>query len=536
MGKIIKLIKESYAGIFISLCLSFMLFFYEPLNIFAFNLEDFWFDIYTFFPIVLFQFFLIFIILSILFIVLNLLNKKIYYFFLVCFFIGTVCFYIQGNLLSYSLPIINGDWVDFDKFGTEKIISYILWISVAVITLVGLWKFKIKKIEKITFYISLLIIVMLSSSFLAIFSKEGFFEKKKYLIASNENYNEMSSNKNVIFFLVDAVDSKTFYNELEKLGNKEELFKNFTYFPDTLGGYPFTRNSIPLILSGKWYENKEDYGEYLNDVYDNSSLFKELENNNYDINIYEEELNKYSGDNYKRFKNLKINAEVDITSLIKEELKVILYKYLPYQLKWIAKADTLDMRNAVKDIDEKYFSKNNITNYKKITEEDFEIVDKNNFKFIHLEGAHAPFRYDKDLNIVKGSYESNVDSCITIIEAYINKLKSNNLYDNTAIIVLSDHGFNEEEIKRQNPILFIKGFDEHHDYNETDKKVSYEDLVDASIDLINGKKSNQLFNEDNEIRRFLLYYVDNHMYEYELEGNAWDSTALKKTGKEFILE
>ncbi len=530
-----KKIKECYAGILISLCLSFMLLFYEPLNIFASNLEDFWFDIYMFFPIVLFQFFFTFIILSVIFIITNLLNKKIYHFLVICFLIGTLCLYIQGNFLSYSLPTINGNWIDFDKFSTEKIISYILWITVAIIVLAGLYKFKIEKIEKATFCISLIIIAMLSSSFITILSKDGFFEKKKYIIATNEHYNEMSNNKNVVFFLVDAVDSKTFYNELERIGNKEKLFKDFTYFPDTLGGYPFTRNSIPLILSGKWYENEKPFSDYLNDAYDNSSLFKELENNNYDINFYEEDLNKYSG-NYKRFKNLTTSTEVDIKSLIKEELKLILYKYLPYQLKWRARADTLNMRNAIKDIDGKYFSKNNITNYKKIIEEEFEIVDNNNFKFIHLEGAHLPFRYDEDLNIIKGTYESNVDACITIIEAYINKLKSSDLYDNTAIIVLSDHGYNKLEKRRQNPMLFIKGFNEKHSYSESDKKVSYENIMDASIDLINGKKSSELFNVDNTVRRYLFYYYNTHIYEYELDGNAWDNSALKRTENEYILK
>ncbi len=539
MQKLKNIIKESYAGIFISLCLSYVLLFYEPINIYANNIDDFWFDIYRFFPIVLSQFLIVFIILSIIFIVIRLINKKVYSFFVVVTLIGTICTYIQGNYMVSSLPAVTGTWIDFDEFKTEKMLSIILWVVVTAVIVFLLWKYKFKGIETVAKYSSIVIILMVSSSYISIFTEPGFFDKKNYIIATYDNFSTMSSNKNFVIFVVDSIDSEDFNERLELTKEKEAIFKDFTYFPDTLGGYPFTRNSIPLILSGKWYENEKPYKDYLTETLDSSVLFGNLENDGYELNLYESDLNQYNGTNFKRYKNLTQGAPVDLLKLYENEARLILYKYLPYQLKWRAQAQKTYIRGTVKNDDDNYVEFENSTPYQKIKNEDIEVVDQNNFKFIHIQGGHVPFIYDKDVNIIeKGSYSSGIDATITIIKTYLEKLKENNLFDNTTIVIMSDHGYGYGALNRGNPLLFIKGFNEHHDYTVSDKKVSYINLVDAFNMLLEGKKSTDLFDVDNTERRYLYYALKTPevIKEYKFTGNAWNHDGFTPTGKEYILK
>ncbi len=526
MERVWKIIKETYAGILISLCLSFMLFFYEPLNLFASNLEDFWFDIYSFFPIALLQFSIVFLVLSISFIVIRLINKKLYSFFVVVSLIGTICTYIQGNYLVGSLPAMDGNWVDFDEFGTEKLVSLILWLVVGATLLFVLWKFKFKTYEKVAMYSSLVIITMLSSGFIPILTKNGFFDSKYNIVATYDNFYDMSSDKNLVVLLLDTVETQTFYNELEKLGKTNELFKDFTYYPDTLTGYPFTRNAIPLILSGNWYENKESYTDYLSDVYDNSKLFEELEKEDYELNLYEYNvLNEYKGNNYGRFDNLIVESKIEVDELLKDEMKMILYKYLPYQLKWRAKIDTVDLSSS-RNKKYEFASRSNIRFVEKLSEQEFELEEDKNFKFIHIEGGHIPFQYDKNLNIIdNGTYEDNNDACITIVERYLNKLKDAGVYDNSAIVIMSDHGLGDGNAgtRRQNPILFVKGINEHHDFKKADTRVSLEDMVTVFLRLSEGSSATESFEGlDKEIRRHLIYdlYGSDHLEEYILSGGG----------------
>lgn len=535
MKKIINIIKESKAGIFISLLISFMLMFYEPLNLFVSSRSDFEFDIYSFFPFILLQTIISFFLLSCFFIITRLVHKNVYKFFIVVFIIVTICTYIQGNFLAGSLPAIDGTYVDFNNFKVEKIVSIIMWIIVSGIIFFVLYKYKFKTIEKVAKYSSIVIILMLSTSIVSFLFSKNFFKSSKLYVATTDYINQMSSDKNYIIFILDAVDSTTFNAEIEHLGMKEKVFKDFTYFPDTLGGYPYTRNSIPFILSGKWYENERDFDSYMTESIANSPILNKLENDNYLLNFYEQDLSGYNGENHERLRNVRQTVSFDYNEMFKEEMRIILYKYLPYQFKWRAHIDKSNIANIKSNKD--IFKYNDVTNYKRIKNEKLEIIDDKYFQFIHLEGAHNPQRYDINLNIHEnGTHEGNLDACITILDTYLSKLRENNIYDNSVIVILSDHGYKPGAVGRQNPILYIKGVNEHHDYQVSDKKISYVDLQDAFINLADGKTSSEIFeNLDNEERRY-LYYVftkENYITEMTLKGHAWELENLKETGRKF---
>ena len=120
-------------------------------------------------------------------------------------------------------------------------------------------------------------------------------------------------------------------------------------------------------------------------------------------------------------------------------------------------------------------------------------------------------------------------------------MKENGAYDNSSIIIIADHGYapSIDHVGRQNPVLFIKGVGEHHKMNRSTKAISFEDLNDAYIGLLNNKKSNELFKGIGEKRerRYIWYEYskENHMVEYIQTGKAWDEDTLKATGKEFNL-
>ncbi len=103
------------------------------------------------------------------------------------------------------------------------------------------------------------------------------YEKKKDVIVTVKDEFEMSKDENVIILLMDSFDASVFDEVMKDNPVYKDVFEDFTYFSDTLGGYPFTTRSIPLILSGEWYENQEPFEDYLNKVYQEAELFQTLE-------------------------------------------------------------------------------------------------------------------------------------------------------------------------------------------------------------------------------------------------------------------
>ena len=104
-------------------------------------------------------------------------------------------------------------------------------------------------------------------------------------------------------------------------------------------------------------------------------------------------------------------------------------------------------------------------------------------------GAHVPFSFDKDVNVIDDAdYYTSIESSMTVTMAYLNKLREAGVYDNSVIIILSDHGYNFA-------------------YKEGDQRE----------------------------RRYLLYkYLgEDHMVEYVQTGYAGDESTLVPTGRVF---
>ena len=528
----------------VSFVLSFMLIIYEPIITYAANTDDYWFSFKTLILNNLLLFLMLFfvgVIFSVIVYILALLIKKrsLYNLYLVLLFVAFIATYIQGNFMAGSLPTLDGSpiiWSDYTKLG---LVSIALWCILLGLSTFLFIKYKEKVftyMKYISFAVFAMLFVSLSTTLL---TSKDIYANKGTFTATNENLTNLSQNKNFLILLVDMEDSKTFAKVLKQM-NKEDIFKDFTYFPDTLSAYPFTRESIPFVLSGEWFEEQKSFTDYYNDALNNSKFLEELKNQNYDLNIYESDLN-WTDTKALDVNNIKaINFAIDKISLYKQEFKYILFKYLPFPLKKYSKIEWIDYKLCRKEnLDsDNLFNMDNKVNYDLLDEVN---IQKNNyFHFLHLDGGHFPWDVDSNFNkIENGTYEQKIESSIKVIDKYIKRIKDANLYDNSVIIVLADHGNNGyEPVGRQNPILYIKGINEKHNkLIISDKKVSYTDLNDSIYyDLLNGKSSSELLPnvEKNRIRRFIWYKEYDELYEQFLDGHAWETNKLKNSGKKYF--
>ena len=524
----------------ISFVLSFMLYLYEPILTYSSNINDFWFDFNLMISNIILYMIIIFVFLILVYFLLYLFlrrkNIKIYKIILVISFILFLYTYIQGNYLVGSLPQLNGDIIDWSKYGDENIISILTFLLVVIGELALIKKFKIDKTIKINCYMTIIVFFMLFTSFISILCNKEIYNDKSIEIATTKNINNVSTDKNFFIFLVDSVDSREFAEVVNNNLSYKETFNDFTYYPDTTSGYLFTRDSIPFILSGIWNQEETDFVDYYNDAFNNSKLFKKLNDENYNMNFYEYEI--YSNNrNFEKFDNIKLYSDkINSVSFFKQFTKYILYKYLPYPLKKYSKIETASFDSCKIEDDIDYFKWSNKEAYNNLINNKLEFVNDKYFQFLHIEGGHVPFDYDEDVNIIEnGTYKQKLTAVLKVISLFINRLKENNVYDNSVIIILADHGEGKDTL-RQNPILYIKGINEHHEMYISDIPVAYENLIDAYISLLENKNSTELFlNLDkNRPRRVLNnLYTREIMIEWYQYGKAWDNDTFKASGREF---
>ena len=105
------------------------------------------------------------------------------------------------------------------------------------------------------------------------------------------------------------------------------------------------------------------------------------------------------------------------------------------------------------------------------------------------------------INELDGTYEQSAQATMVGAMDYVEHLRNSEAYDNTVLIVMSDHGYNgslgqsgEATWMRQCALLLIKGRNEHHDTMQISQApISFEDLQEAYTRLLDGKQSTAAF-------------------------------------------
>ena len=552
--KSVKITKQQLLpGIMISVAISFILLLYAPVELYCSNLDEFWFDFGVLFRMALGMSAVGFLILTAVYTVLLWIHPVLYKIGLAGGLVLFLCSYVQGEFLITGLPVLDGTTLDWNAYPELRRESLILWAVVILITVALLILFKKKKqmFENVLMFISgcmtlMLLVTMIST----IVTTGGINKPQSQLYATEKEEFNMSQDENFVILVLDTVDSREFSSLLEEHPEYREIFRDFTYFENNTGTYACTQYAVPYILGGEWYEGEESYTDHVNKEYMQSPLFSELEQRGYRLNLYEDQFFTQEASVITRFENV-ILVGYNVKSYLRlamQELKLVGYRYAPFDLKRFCMTRKAGFDEEIQvDCDYPGYTANNSVFKENVENAELTTEPGRQFKFIHLDGAHTPYVYDKDCNVIdvsEGSYRQSVEASITLAAKYLEKLKEGGVYDNTALIVMADHGYNgpggEGALLRQSAMLLIKGRGEHHDTMKTSQApVSYVDLQQAYVRLMDGAESTDAFDwreGDVRERRFLMDSMgqSGEIVEYTQTGYAQDLTTMIPTGRIFI--
>ncbi|MGN0160971.1 MAG: sulfatase-like hydrolase/transferase [Lachnospiraceae bacterium] len=539
--------KELLAGWILALALSFMLCFYAPLEMYFQNVFDFWYDAYTLIPVLLIMFLVVMLVQGMIFSVVYFMNKNAYRIWLVLSFIIYIASYIQGNFLVGNLLVLDGSEIDWSQYASGRIASIVVYMVVSGIVIFVYYRFKRDFFEEMVKAVSICMTLMLLVTIITLGrSGDAMMRKTNYCI-TYKDIMQMSRDTNFVILVMDTIDGSKFSKMLNEHPEFKETFEDFTYYDNTMAAYPFTEFSIPFILSGRWYENECSQLDYFDEAYGNSAFLNKMLQSDYRVGIYSSDM-PLNQDYYGNYDNV-IAKNGSITTpfrFMMNQMKLAGLRYAPFDLKRFCVFDVNDFWDMmeIEGWDIVYnFSNSNKKFYDMLLQDDIKLVKDRCFKFIHLEGAHVPFRYDKDVHIVTegATYESGVEASVRIVDAYLDKLKEAGIYDNTVVMVMSDHGYDPSDEgwkSRQDAILLVKGIGEKHPMQISSAPISFDDLQGAYDRLWNGADSMSIFDyKENDVRerRFLWHSLDDEelLIEYIQTGAAADEDTLIPTGREF---
>jgi len=543
-------IKENIvADIIVSFVLAFCIGFFEPIYIYLGNSTEFWYTPSILLPIIVFVSAILFCVSLLLLLITKLFSRKTHSFLMIVISWGVLGLFVQANYIPDGNGTMDGATIDWSVINSNMVISTVLWILLIGL-LVLFWRLKKKDfLEHSIFFISgTIILIGILSLVTLLITNHSFSDKNTYAVTDVGEFE--LSNRNFIVFILDDFDSGMFSRMVDD--EVEKVLEDFTYFPDTMSVYGHTDLSIPQIISGMNYYNQEAYGEYLRKAYDDSPILTHLRDENWSIGIYTECIvpGGVTAEDAINCFDLKTSISSK-RRFIEYNYRLVAYYCAPYLLKkyfWFYPDVIKDTQGITEDGYDRFawdesifYSSTNIQiNAKKPA-----------FRLYHLKGMHEPYETDSKLDKVdyNTSEEEIFRGNILLLNNYLEQLKSCGVYDNSTIIVMSDHGESADATGewKQNPIFLIKGIDERHHFAISENRISYENLQEIYIRLLEGNNAvnaTAILDKDAE-RIFLRYDFDMNekekkeesyfrpIYEYKTKGMADDISALEFTNVKY---
>ena len=449
--------------------------------------------------------------------------------------------YIEGTYLAGNLPPLDGREISWSSYTKEALISAAVWAVVIAAAVVlsrvipaGKWK------KIITGFSAVMLLLLAVVILITCISTEGY-HRNNGILQSDTYLFDMSEKENLVILLLDSVDGAGFREVTEKHPEYAEILEDFTSFDNVMSGYPYTSRSIPFILSGQWYENEQPYRDYCTEAFTHSPLFAKLKTEGYRAGFYDPGFS-FVLELEDMFENIsKAPFFASPFRFAALQLKMTGYRYLPFALKKYCAVTPGEISKATLRSNgiEGYYSWENEFFLDRLETKGITLSGEKCFRYIYLYGAHVPFIYPaQNPDFEDCSFESSMEMCMTLTEKYLQALKDSGVYDDTAIVILSDHGYAENDASwgRQHPFLLIKGRHEKHPFAVSSAPLSHEDLQDAFLKLIDGAKSSELFpwEEGSERdRRYLYcrYGAEDTLEEYDQTGSADCPETMTATGR-----
>lgn len=447
--------------------------------------------------------------------------------------------YIQGNYANINYGILDGKSIDWSAYPIYAALDTAGWL-ILFIVIMFLWFqkrslfYKVQSIGAlwiIAIQIVTLIILILTTDALKI-------EKSNYYL-SNEGMYEVSSNENIIVFVLDSFDDMLFQEILETEPEKyKTVFEDFTHFNNAAAGGWATKFGMPAIITGEAYPGEISYSEYIEQAFDRDKLYSTLQEQNYDVRIFSK--STFVPDGSSQLVDNQISTGYIVSSyprLTQKYLSLTLYKYMPHVLKkffWIYTGEFEEFK--VGNSAEAY-AINDIDYFGGLQENGLAInQDKNVFRLIHLNGPHMPYTYDEYVQRVESKDTSVIGQgkgALYIVESYINKMKEYGIYDAATIVITADHGMGNTSTLGAHGMLLVKDKNHRGAYMESAAPVSYYDLHATLFHALDITTEGATFFEIPEGTRERYMYADDHntaAVEYVIEGNLNSNNVLRKTG------
>ncbi|MGL4986064.1 MAG: YidC/Oxa1 family membrane protein insertase [Treponemataceae bacterium] len=483
-------------------------------------------------------------------------------------------FLFKGNYGALDFTLLaNTDYF----FSLYSFITDIFAFFVITIFFMSIFYFNLARF--ISFGLTLLLISLLSLNVFNLFS----INRENKLTESHINTDEKKlydffqyhqTKENIVYFVFDMFDSRDISLIFDRNPELQEKFQGFTWYKNTSSIGSNTIFSLPSIYGGYDYTpqniNKKNRSlrSEINDAYTQLPNF--FAQKDFHVSLNYPDPIFFMGNNYfySKIKNknniLLLNPDPKHSHFYKDYLsknessKIL--KYYPYFLSislfnivphflrsyiyqngtWLKTAENINTNSS---------TLNELSKLKMHTEFANTEATKPTLKIFYSLLSHSKW-YLKENELIIAEQEQpqlyTEEHIMNFLADYIEWLKKNNIYDNTKIVIISDHDGEAKKISenttatnigsRPYSILFFKDFNSPKSFDINTEPMTTADgyylvkkdiFEPEEIPIKTTRESLRAYHHDlrRHPRKKYLYTT------YEVEGDMWDEKNWKQTNK-----
>lgn len=496
---------------------------------------------------------------------------------LVVFSLGLAA-YVQAMFLNSALPPADGVPVAWEDYQTIAVVSALVWVVVIAVPLIARHWFN-SACRGAAAVLAVCLIAVQSVGLASLFVDPVAHAGDRAVVESastkpivtEEGLFSVSPKNNVVVFVIDTLDIMYMPQIMQDYPDMLAEMTGFTYYENIVGGMCPTRWSVPFLLTGQSPQSDESLGGFLARQYSDATFLSDIAARDYSIGIYSDSigLERFTDDQMKEITTETVNIHplegssvaLDKQGAVRVLWKSALYRDMPWVLKWPfwfytdeINAGMVDRTNAdnlggvAYTLDDPAYY-DGLMNYGLSIEDDGR---PGSFKLIHLNGSHRPHYMNENAENVgydNATFEQSYRGSFKIVSEYIQRMKKLGVYDDSTIIVTSDHGewyYTLEGLDRATaPVLFVK---EPMSASEAEQPLKVSDLPASHFDIhptiiksVGGDASryqgvpvDDLTNAPR-VRNYIMNAcdgkVDVALIEYSVDGNVYDFSNWQKTGR-----
>ena len=469
--------------------------------------------------------------------------------------------WLQGHILVWDYGLLTGGEIYFNTY--FLIFDGALWLGVIIFA----YKRSSFFYGHVKFISCVLVAVLISTS-LFTYVQTYIPNSNRYKVDRTNEFT-FSEERNVIVLVLDAFQSDMFKKIIDDESYRE-IFNGFTYFRNSLAGFPSTYASIPNILTGQYYDNSVPFSDFLESAFvSDNSIPKVLTDEGLEVDCF-------MGSMYldKRvMSNVKERTGIESRTIM-NMYDASLFRYVPDFLKgyiyndgkWflknivprklIASSDADGMRIPVNTpwitFDKKSLTLEDVAFINNMMTYSNTVDERYIFKFYHLNGCHDPYLLNENLEYeeMNGAdrYERQAKATLKLTGLFLDELKRLEVFDNSMIVIIADHGVRGDIKCNAYPLFLVKKFNGQGQMTVSDAPVSLSDIpntIFTELGLKGDFSGESIFNltdADSRERRFLYHNWDGDWYkdhlptlkEYTVSGHVLSGESWHYTGRKFI--